>query len=350
MKITLYTAADKRPDFIEPQYRSIKKYLTDDHEIVVLNNAFGSKNRRKEISDICMRLGIRCIEVKKDPRFTTIGKQKVFTWLGSYRNANVGTAYPIKWAWETMIEENKDGMFAIIDSDMFLARKISLIDETGENDAAFIIQYRGLELKEGRRKEKFSYIWNAFCIFRPSRISALKEMNWDCGVVKEAFIEGLSVDVGGYIHYWLKKHSIRFKHISELALHHFDEKGDSQFYLEATLNGNYHFSFDYDRNDGTTSNYRSHESGWKKGSLVLPHLPEKYEEILVKKIVSYFETYIFGKQSYPSPTFLGFIEFEDGVVKNRPFIVHSKAGSGYMRFGEEYGRLKLLFIEKILDL
>jgi hypothetical protein len=175
-------------------------------------------------------------------------------------------------------------------------------------------------------------------------------MQWDCGIVKSGFVEGYSVDVGGCIHHWLKDHSIRFRHISELAIHHFDDKGGGVFYLEATLNGNYHFGFEYDRASGDTSGYRSYEFGWKQDDLVLPHLPKAYESTLIKKTVGYFEDYILGKQSYPAPTFLGFLEFDSPTPDNRPFIIHSKAGSGYMGFGEEYGKIKLAFIKRSIGL
>jgi len=348
MKITIYTIADKRPDFITVQHESLKKFLKDDYELVVLNNALDSKSRREEISTICKNLDIRCIEVKKDLRFMVIGKQKVFTWLGSYKNANVACAYPIKWAWEMMCEENKGGLFAVMDSDMFLCRPISLADEVGEQDASFIIQYRGLE--DGRKKASVTYIWNAFCIFNPEKIPNIKDMNWDCGIIKKSFINGHTVDVGGYIHPWLQQNNISFKHISEYALHKFEALENGRFYLEATLNGNYHFSFEYDPRNKITSNYKCYEGGWQQGDMILPHFPTDYESVLKQKIIGYFETYILDKQSYPSPTFIGFLEFEDMGTENKPFIIHSKAGSGYMGFGAEYGKLKLDFIKKTLDI
>lgn len=347
-KITLYTTADKRPDFIPLQHRSLKRFLKDEYEFVVLNNALDSKSRREEISSICKELGIRCVDVRKEARLSVIGEQKVFTWLGSYRNANVGTAYPIKWAWDMMIDENKDNLFAIIDSDMFLCRDISFSEEMGDNDASIIIQHRGLEDK--RQRADVTYIWNAFCIFDPSRIPALKEMNWDCGIIPKTFINGYSVDVGGYIHYWLQENNLKFKHITELAVHKFNQIDDNSYYLEGTLNGNYHYSFEYEKGSRKTSGYKSYERDWQPGDKVLPHLPFGYEETLMQKTINCFETYLLDKQTYPSPTFIGFIEFESEGTENRPFIIHSKAGSGYMKFGDEYGKLKLQFIEKTLGL
>ena len=347
-KVTIYTAADKRPDFIIPQYNSFKKFIKDDYEFVVLNNAIDSKSRRKEISDICLGLGIKCIEVVKDPRFLVIGQQKVFTLFGSYRNANVGTAYPIKWAWEMMCEDNKDNIFVLIDSDMFICKEITFNNEITYSDGSFIIQYRGIDT-EGKKAEVTS-IWNALCIFDTAKIPKIKEMNWDCGIIKKAYIEGHAVDVGGYIHYWLKENNIKYRDISEYAIHNFKIKENGLIWLEATLNGNYHYSFDYDPNNKTVSNYICHETSWVTGRNVLPHLPENYESILKDKTIKYFEKFIKDKQTYPNPTFLGMIEFESLNTEADPFIINNKAGSGYMRFGDEYGKLKLDFIKKILNI
>ena len=36
--IKIYTYSHNRPDFIEPQYNSIKKHIKDDFEFIVFNN------------------------------------------------------------------------------------------------------------------------------------------------------------------------------------------------------------------------------------------------------------------------------------------------------------------------
>jgi hypothetical protein len=347
-KITFYTAADKRPDFIPLQYHSFRKFIQDDYELVVLNNALDSRPRRNEISSICTDLGIRCIEVKKDKRFTTIGGHTAFNWRGIYKNANVGTAYPIKWAWEMMCEANKGALFAIIDSDMFLCRDISFNKELGGRDASLIIQYRGLD--DRRQKAAVTYIWNAFALFDPDIIPNIKEMNWDCGITPDSFIHGHPVDVGRHIHYWLSHNPISFTHVSEYSIHKASDINGDIVYLEGTLNGTFHYSFEYSVASRTISNYRSFEAGWQPGDMILPHLPCDYDAVLQEKTIRYFETYIRGRQNYPPPTFLGFIEVETENAINNPFLVHYKAGSGYLRFNKEYGKLKLQFIKSMLRL
>lgn len=50
-KITIYTVADKRPDFIPVQYDTLKKYIRDEYEYIVLNNAIDSRYRKRRFSN-----------------------------------------------------------------------------------------------------------------------------------------------------------------------------------------------------------------------------------------------------------------------------------------------------------
>src|SRR6185436_13116035 len=59
---------------------------------------------------------------------------------------------------------------------------------------------------------------------------------------------------------------------------------------------------------------------------------------------------ILDKQTYPDPTFLGFLEFENFSEHIDPFAIHNKAGGGYLGFGKKYGEEKLAFIETALNL
>jgi hypothetical protein len=347
-KITIYTLADKRPDFIAVQHASFKKFIKDEYEFIVLNNAMGSRKRTEEIYRICEELHIKCIKVKKDRKFNIIGKQKSIGWTGTYTNPNVACAYPIKWAWEEMCEYNKDKLFMLIDSDMFIRRDISFSNEMEGYDAALWMQYRGLS--EKRTKASVTYFTNGICIFDPSKIKNIKEMNWDCGIIKKAFVNGYAVDVGGYIYTWLKENNLKIKHVSEYAIYSYKIKENDIIWLECAQNGNYYYSFEYNRKDKTTSNYVCHEIGWQADDAIFPHFPPDFEGILKQKIIKYFEEFILDKQTYPLPTFLGFMEFETFNEKIDPFIIHIKAGSGYVGFDENYRKLKFDFVKKSLNI
>ncbi|MBU3940491.1 MAG: hypothetical protein KKH88_00995, partial [Nanoarchaeota archaeon] len=61
--IKIYTYADKRPDFIPYQFKSLKHFLTDEFEYIVFNNATNSFNRWK-INNLCNKLGIKVYPIK----------------------------------------------------------------------------------------------------------------------------------------------------------------------------------------------------------------------------------------------------------------------------------------------
>lgn len=342
-KVTIYTLADKRPDFIELQYKTFKQYIKDDYEYVVLNNAISSRKHRNEIRAICENLGITCVDVKKDKTFNTIAGETAISWWGSYVNANLACAYPLKWVWPEVCKNDKDNLAVIIDSDMFLCKPISFNDELGEKDAAFIIQYRGPQ-KE-RTEALVAYPWNGICIFNVEKIPDLVNLSWDCGVV-----EGFPVDVGGQSHYWMKKNNISLRHISEYAIHKHKQVDDTTIWLEATLNGNYHYSFNYNTHTKAVNNFHCYEKEWVSTDAVLPHFPKDFQPTLEQKTIRYYERFVQNKQTYPDPAFLGLIEFESFENTMDPFIIHNKAGSGYMGFDKEYGKLKLAFIKETLRL
>lgn len=346
-KVTIYTLSDKRPEFLPIQYENFKLHIKDDYEFVVLNNAIDSVERRNAISKICQDRGIRCLEVKTTEKFKVIGKQEVFK-NGSYANANVACAYPIKWAWQEMCDSNQKKLFVLIDSDMFLYHDISFNQELRGYDAAFVTNYRGPKKK--RTSFDVTYVWNGICVFNPEKIPNLNDLNWDCGVVPKGYIHGHAVDVGGYSHFWLKKNPIKVRPITEYGMYKQKKNDDHSMSLECTLNGNFHFAFDYNLDDKVSTNFHSFETDWKEGDAILPHFPPDFQSILVKKSIRYFEQFILDKQTYPDPTIFGILEFETFDAEPAPAIVHFKGGSNYHGFSEEYFHLKLEFIKRTLGI
>jgi hypothetical protein len=346
-KVTIYTIADKRPDFIPVQYETFKKFIKDDYEYVVVDNAIDSKKRSRAIEKTCKNLGVRYLKVRVDRGLMKESGQVATTLIGTYKNGSIGAGYAFNFVWKQICNENQGKIFVLIDSDMFLTRPISWNEELGEKDAAFVYQYRGIE--EDGNNPKVVYPWNALCIFNPDKIPNLKEMNWNSGVSKRDYIEGYAVDTAGYIHYWMKENKINVRHISEYAIHNWKKKGDT-VWIDAVLNGNFHYSFEYSLASRAYSNFQVNNSGWQKftAEKILPHFPENFDKILILKTIKYFEKFLLGKQTYPDPSFIGFLEFETFNENIDPVTIHSKAGSGYMGFDQKYATEKLDFIEKTL--
>jgi hypothetical protein len=268
----------------------------------------------------------------------------VFSFLGFYTNPNVACAYPIKYFWEKMCVDNSDSVFVIIDSDMFLCNEISFTDQITNNELACILQYRGLS--KNKDHATVSYIWNGICVF-DGKDKRLQNINWDCGVIKKAFIEDYAVDVGGYSHFWIKENNPQIKHISEYAIREFVISENNTVFISASLNGCYNYTFEYERTTKDYKNVTVEGLSPSEAEYVLPHFEHDFKKTLIQKTIQYFEYFILEKNP-PIPTFLGLIEFETYTEQVNPFIIHMKAGSGYMGFGNHYTAIKFNFIQSLL--
>ena len=58
--INIYTFADKRPDFIQLQFESLKKFISNNFEYHVFNNA-SNPNLESQINSICQQLKIKVL-------------------------------------------------------------------------------------------------------------------------------------------------------------------------------------------------------------------------------------------------------------------------------------------------
>lgn len=346
-KVTIYTIADKRPDFIPVQYETFKRHVKDDYEYVVVDNSIDSRRRSKAMLETCKSLGITYMKVEVDQSLMRESGQIATTLIGTYKNGSIAAGYAFNFIWKKACDYNKDKLFVVIDADMFLTRDISWNEELGDKEAAFIYQYRGIS-SDGQTA-LVTYPWNTLCIFNPEKIPNLKDMNWNSGVDKKYYIENFAVDTAGYIHYWMKENKVDVRHISEYAIHDYKISGDN-IWIDAVLNGNFHYSFSYSLPTKAVTDFRVFKNGWEKftAEKILPHFPTGFDKILPIKTIKYFERFLLDKQTYPDPSFLGLLEFETFDENIDPITIHNKAGSGYMGFDMKYAARKLDFIEKTL--
>ena len=187
-------------DFIETQLQSFRKNLKEDFEFIVFDNAaftVGSQPGESEkINETCARLGVRVIEILKDPEIVKACEAiettcKMFDRLGLYSNANVASAYPLCWAWARHMHKEREPI-VLMHSDIFLTREGSFSDILNEYQVCFVPQSR-----EGAHE----YMWDVFVILDMAKLSNPETINWYCGKVN-----GVAVDVGGQTGHYLKSH------------------------------------------------------------------------------------------------------------------------------------------------
>lgn len=177
--VSIYTYADKRPDFIDIQATTFKQFVKDkEWKFTVFNNG-SSPVLINAIEERCKEHGLECIKVENP----------------NHSNPNYACAYPIKWSWENYLRHNQ-GITVFLDSDMFLLKGFSFVERLGNLDIIALKQKRG----------HVAYISTNLVILNTPNLPEKETMNWWCDSV-----EGFPCDVGGQLYPWLKKHKNTLK-------------------------------------------------------------------------------------------------------------------------------------------
>lgn len=179
------TAVVNNPVFIEIQYHTLKKYMKCDYEFIVFNDAKpfpdftngGDITIRKQIIDLCEKLGVGCINIENSHHKTTTS--------AAIRCADANN-FMLNYQ-----RENPD-QYLVIDSDMFLIDDFH-IESYLKYDCAVVLQ--------SRNNFTTHYFWNGLYYFDTTKMQNMNLLNWDCTP---------GCDVGGAMQTWL---SIQTDHI-----------------------------------------------------------------------------------------------------------------------------------------
>ncbi len=171
-KLLIITYSYNRPNFIEWQYKTFEKFLLDDYEFVVFNDACDVKTKN-EIEAICSKYNITCIRVPQN-----------------HQNNQPGARHQdsINYSLST-IGFNYKGIVCMFDGDMFLVKKFSIIDFMKNWDIAALPQSRA---------NNVHYLFPGLVFMDMSRLPNKERMNWAGG-----YINGSATDTGGQMHYYL---------------------------------------------------------------------------------------------------------------------------------------------------
>lgn len=196
-KVLIITHSYNRHDFIEIQDKTFKKFLKDDYEFVVFNDA-PDPDGEFAINLMCQMLNIRCIRIPQNIHT----KPYLYRFPGEhYPNANTRCADVVQYSLDELGFKH-NGLVMIIDSDMFLIKQFSIEEFMKNTSLAGVSQSRG----------HVSYLWNGLVFFNMNNLPNKREMNFNCGIV-----EGQPTDVGGYLHYYFKQYpNIACKYINVL--------------------------------------------------------------------------------------------------------------------------------------
>lgn len=125
--VYIIVAAHNKPEFIELQYRTFKKFLVDEYKYVIFNDASDSKIF-KDINEICRKLEIQCYTIPKD-------LHKGNLWTKDYLKLNYSASFNhgevIRYAFDKIGFAHND-IVVLMDSDCFLIHEFSIKEYLGD--------------------------------------------------------------------------------------------------------------------------------------------------------------------------------------------------------------------------
>lgn len=179
-KVLIMTHCFNKPEFIEWQARLFDKFLIDDYEFVVFNDA-PNDYLFNQTEKICRQLNLKCIPVPQEIHSIRNGPSEACSDTIQYMMNTMGFDFP--------------GIAVIIDSDMFLIREFSIEETMKDFDICAYPQVRyGIH-------EEINYLLPNLMFFRNENLPDKYHLCFDLGL-----IDGVATDSAGHTYYYLKRH------------------------------------------------------------------------------------------------------------------------------------------------
>lgn len=209
-KVRILTFHYNKPDFIELQYKTFKKFLLDDFEMIVFNDA-SKLEAEKAIREMCERHEIKCVRFEPEWHFNDplndyikdcLSDSTVYSHLGFNRN-NLSTeeignqpsirhCHVIQYALDNYGYDHDD-IVAIMDGDAFLIKSLNLRE--------MLDPYDIIGIQKLISSEDVDYLWVVFTAFNPTKIANPRQLKFHVDV-----INGKLYDSGAHTFHYLNNH------------------------------------------------------------------------------------------------------------------------------------------------
>ena len=227
--IRILTFHYNQPEFIEMQYKTLKKFCLDDFELIVFSDAKTADNE-KGIADTCARYGIQCIRFIQENHLTDplngylkscLADPSIISCWGwnestsleeIARNPSVRHSHVIQYALNYFGYDHDD-IVVIMDGDNFLIKELSIRELLGSYD---IVGFNQKSDSSGDNRRRFQMsvpknqemLWVVFMAFNPSKLPNPQELQLHVDIIKNhpAFPKNSLNDTGAAIYKYLEKY------------------------------------------------------------------------------------------------------------------------------------------------
>lgn len=207
-KIRLLTFHYNKPDFLEMQCKTFKKFMKDDYELIVFNDA-ADPGISEEIRITCEKYGVRCVRYeqewhKTDPlnnyiKQILVDPELIHSHIAFVRGENsiesqpsIRHAHVIQYAM-TYFGYDHDDIVAIVDGDCFPIRPIYL--------RKWLQKRQIIGINRKIKEENLEYLWVPFIAFDINKLPNKQELQFHPDI-----INGYLHDTGAHTYHYLKNH------------------------------------------------------------------------------------------------------------------------------------------------
>ncbi len=215
-KVLIFTFSYNRPDFIEIQYKTLKKFLKDDYEFVVFNDAPDLSENEKSITNMCKKLNIKHIRIPQNIH----SKPYLKRWPGEdYNHPTIRCCNVIQYSLNTY-GFNHDDIVLLLDSDIFLIREFSIQE--------FLKNYDIVSFPQQKANNNFiiTQLSVHLTFLNMPFLHNRNNMDFNCGKVFD-----VPVDAGGQTYFYLRNNP-------DLRIYYLNNQNIKEFYCENCFNLN----------------------------------------------------------------------------------------------------------------
>ncbi len=240
--IRLLTFHVNRPDFIEIQHKTFNKFMQDEYELIVFNDA-KTPELEAQIREVCEKCGILCIRYEQEWHQLDPLNDRIRQWLIDPKitsslsflgdpsiQPSVRHCHVIQYALDHFGYDHDD-IVALVDGDLFPIRPIYLRELL--SDCSMV----GAQRVMG----DIDYFWVIFTAFNPKLMPNKYDLKFNTSVIHNTLHDSgsetyhyLKNNPSVLAHKWTGHSSIAFEGLStfELQLHGFN---DSEIRLTRNL-------------------------------------------------------------------------------------------------------------------
>jgi hypothetical protein len=201
-KILIFTYAHNQPDFIEIHHKTLQKFLMDDYELVVFNDA-STQEMCHQIEATCASCKIPCVRIPQEIHDLPYLERPPSGQFSGYQRPSVRHCNAIQYSLNNFGFKHDD-ILVILDGDLFLTKKFSIKDYLKNYDIAAFMRpccdIIGTSCTVNhRRKKGIKYLWVGLLCLNIPHLPNIESFNVNCGFVNE-----ITVDSGGHTYHYLK--------------------------------------------------------------------------------------------------------------------------------------------------